>query len=200
MLPIQTNYRNLIKDAVKRCDDLELLDLAYKLLLINQKEQDLESWKPIEGYEGLYEVSDQGRVRSLRKDIILKPSTPDKYWSYKRVYLCNEGKQVTIGVHRLVAQAFIPNPESKSQVNHINGDKTDNRALNLEWVSASTNIKHSYLLGRRTLKGREAKKLTKDQIEKIKQLYDAGKSKREIMSIFKVSWSTIHRYTSKKEE
>ena len=108
-----------------------------------------EEWRDVAGYEGLYQVSDQGRVKSLeRKDClgrtikerILKPS-PTKY-GYLIVSLHAGNKQKTLIVHRLVCEAFHDNPDNKPQVNHINEDKADNRACNLEWCTCKQNINH----------------------------------------------------------
>lgn len=186
----------MVKYEVDHCEDLDLLDLVYKLLSNEQRMQGPELWKDIQGWEGLYQVSSQGRVKSLRGGIFLKMSV-SKGWPYKRVFLEYKGKRATKSVHRLVAQAFIPNPGNKPQVNHINGDKTDNRAINLEWVTASANIKHAYLLGRETPDGRRIKRLTEEQIKEIKKRYEAGVTKKELMREYGVCWVTIHRHTCK---
>ena len=108
-----------------------------------------EIWKDIEDFPN-YEVSDQGRVRNKKTGHILSP-VPDKD-GYFRVHL---GKDiVTKRIHRLVAVAFIPNVENKSQVNHINGDKMDNRASNLEWCSALENNTHALNTGLRNVSRR----------------------------------------------
>ena len=101
-----------------------------------------EVWRDIEGYEGLYQVSDQGRVKSFKwnKERFLKPSM-DKD-GYLLVTLCAGGKPKTLKVHRLVCEAFHENPDNKPQVNHINEDKTDNRACNLEWCTCKQNVNH----------------------------------------------------------
>lgn len=101
-----------------------------------------EIWRDIEGYEGLYQVSDQGRVKSLghklrKSERILKPVV--RHDGYQVVGLYAGGKPKTLKVHRLVCQAFHENPENKPQVNHINEIKTDNRASNLEWATAREN-------------------------------------------------------------
>lgn len=101
-----------------------------------------EIWQDIKNYEGLYQVSNMGRVKSLKwnKERILKPI--DSGRGYLKVVLCARGKQKTLIVHRLVCEAFHENPESKAQVNHINEDKTDNRACNLEWATARENCNY----------------------------------------------------------
>lgn len=95
----------------------------------------MENWKPIADYEGLYEISDLGQVRSLYHDEcrIIKQSVGSR--GYKLVSLCKDGKQKTVNVHRLVAIAFVPNPDSLPCVNHIDEDKKNNAASNLEWCS-----------------------------------------------------------------
>lgn len=111
-----------------------------------------EEWRDVAGYEGRYQVSSMGRVKSLERKVpkgygertvkerILKPKT-DRY-GYLIVGLYAGGKIRTFLVHRLVCEAFRENPEGKPQVNHINEDKTDNRASNLEWCTAKENTNH----------------------------------------------------------
>lgn len=102
----------------------------------------MEIWKNIKGYEGLYQVSSEGRIKSLKwnKERILKPGLARG--GYMQVGLCAGGKTRMFLVHRLVCQAFHKNPENKLEVNHINEDKTDNRASNLEWCTRRENINH----------------------------------------------------------
>lgn len=114
----------------------------------------IEEWKPVVGYEGLYEVSSEGRVRSLGRyqrvrnngkmfhegQIMKLKNRPGGYLG---AHLCKNCKHKIHSVHRLVAEAFIPNPEGKEQVNHKNGIKTDNRVSNLEWVTKSENALHA---------------------------------------------------------
>ena len=98
-----------------------------------------EIWCPIKGYEGLYEVSDQGRVKSLkfRKERIMKQLITPK--GYIRVGLRKNGYQKMCKVHRLVAQTFIPNPQNLPQVNHIDENPSNNKVENLEWCDAKYN-------------------------------------------------------------
>lgn len=124
-----------------------------------------EVWKPIKSYEGCFEVSNLGRVRSITRKIERPdPKKPMNkrlftyhgklisFWITKRGYLrlaiAKDGIQRKHLVHRLVADAFIENPFNKEQVNHINGIKSDNRVENLEWVTNYENYAHSVLMGK----------------------------------------------------
>ena len=100
-----------------------------------------EIWKDIVGYEGLYQVSDQGRIKSLRKGIILKPAFMKKT-GYYSVCLCKDGKMENRTVHRLVASAFIlnPNPSLYTDCDHIDEDKSNNKASNLQWITHKDNL------------------------------------------------------------
>jgi hypothetical protein len=103
----------------------------------------MEIFKDIEGYFGLYQVSNMGNVKSFHtgKEKILKPKN-DKD-GYLFVVLSKQGKVKTCKIHRLVAQSFIENPQNLPQVNHKNEIKTDNRASNLEWCDCQYNIDYS---------------------------------------------------------
>jgi len=98
----------------------------------------MPNWRPVPQYEDLYEVSDDGQVRSLCKRFgneirTLKQGLGSR--GYMNVTLCRDGKQKTVNVHRLVASVFIPNPHSLPCVNHKDENKTNNNASNLEWCS-----------------------------------------------------------------
>ena len=108
----------------------------------------MEVWKDIEGYEGIYQVSNLGRVRSIdrinnkgkrNKGALLKLGV-NKRTGYVRVGLCKFGARKGKSVHRLVAQAFIDNPNGLGTVNHKNENKQDNRVENLEWMSLQDNL------------------------------------------------------------
>lgn len=95
-----------------------------------------EVWKPVVGYEGLYEVSNLGSIRGVKRGKLLKPGKG----KYLFVVLCKDGIRHETSVHRIVATAFCPNPDNKPEVNHINEIKTDNRAENLEWCTRVENL------------------------------------------------------------
>lgn len=102
----------------------------------------MEEWIDIEGYEGMYQVSNQGRVKSLKfgKEKILKSGNNGR--GYLQVNLSKDGKQAHKQIHRLVAQAFIPNPNNLQEVNHKDEDKTNNHVENLEWCDRKYNVNY----------------------------------------------------------
>jgi len=116
-----------------------------------------EIWKPIKNFEGFYEVSSFGRIRSIdryvlysnnkkyfHKGKILKSSYTNRY---EHVSLQKERKRITKLVHRLVAEAFILNKNKYPQINHIDGNRRNNNYFNLEWTTQSENMKHAYRIG-----------------------------------------------------
>jgi hypothetical protein len=118
----------------------------------------MEVWKDVAGYEGLYQVSNEGQVKSLARTIVrsdgqnktieekvLKSGMSSK--GYLQINLCRNGKQKTVKIHRLVAETFIPNPKNKPEVNHKDGKKGNNLFSNLEWATPSENIRHAYHTG-----------------------------------------------------
>lgn len=112
-----------------------------------------EMWKDIEGYEGMYQVSSEGRIKSVERDIICKNGAKkhmkerilkgglDRY-GYPHVGLCDGNKRKIFLVHRLVAEAFITNPDNKPQVNHKDEVKTNNCVDNLEWMTNKENANY----------------------------------------------------------
>ncbi len=111
----------------------------------------VEEWRPVVGYEGLYEISDRGRVRSAVLRSKTHPGKILKLWvvlGYRAVGLYKNGSRKRIYVHRLVALSFLgPCRPEASVVNHKNGVKGDNYPDNLEWCSPSENIKHAFAMG-----------------------------------------------------
>ena len=120
----------------------------------------------IKGYEGIYQVSNLGRIRNSRGKI-LKPNKDHK--GYMLIYLYKDGKRKTHKVHRLVAIAFIPNPENKKTVNHKDEVKTNNHVDNLEWMTTAEN--NSY--GTRTERAASAKKIKIKCIE-LDKIFDSA--------------------------
>ncbi len=110
----------------------------------------VEEWRDIPNYEGIYKISNFGRVKKLRKlkyisPIILKARfTPT---GYQILNIYKNGIVENFRLHRILAEIFIPNPLNKPQLNHINGIKHDNRIINLEWCTISENVQHSYDMG-----------------------------------------------------
>ena len=102
----------------------------------------METWKAISGYEGLYQVSNLGRVKSFKhgKEKILKPQKTR--CGYLRVCLCKDCHTKRLLVHRLVADAFVPNPQGLETVNHKDEVKNNNTASNLEWMSKKDNLNY----------------------------------------------------------
>ena len=152
----------------------------------------MEEWKEIPGYEGLYEVSNMGNVRNVRRNTLLRLSK-DCY-GYTQVSLYKNSIRTGLRVHRLVAQAFLSNPDNLPQVNHKDEDKSNNRVDNLEWCdskynlnygtarirSRNTNIKNGYWTG---LSNEEYRKeYYEENREKIRETkrkwYEKNKEKR----------------------
>lgn len=141
----------------------------------------MEIWRKIEGFEN-YEVSNLGQVRSLnyKRTGEIKILIPCKNNNgYLKVVLCKSGKQHTKRVHRLVATAFIPNLEGKKEVNHIDGNKQNNKVENLEWCTNLENIQHAWETGLRNEetkkklseanKGKKLSEETRNKISEIKK-------------------------------
>lgn len=134
-----------------------------------------EKAKDVKGYEGIYAVTTLGRVWSYRRKIWLSPF--DVGQGYSTVRLSYQGDETDRKVHRLVAGAFIPNPDNKPQVNHINGKKWDNKVSNLEWCTARENQQHASATG---LAGRN--KLTYEQRVLICQMHHISAAKKMMLA------------------
>lgn len=122
------------------------------LMQVEDGDAMLEAWEYIRGYNGLYKISNFGKVFSCRSKRLLKPQL-DRY-GYYVVNLCKHGEKKKLYIHRAVAMNFVPNIYlEKTDVNHIDGVKTNNRADNLEWCTKSYNQWHSYhVLGHHNFK------------------------------------------------
>lgn len=121
----------------------------------------MPEWRPFPGFEKICEVSDEGQVRSKTRDIVRRDGKPLHIEGrvllqslsnagYMRIGIKANNKSYMKSVHRAVAQAFIPNPEGKREVNHKDGNKLNNHADNLEWVTPKENIAHAFATGLHT--------------------------------------------------
>ena len=123
------------------------------MTLMPKRKIERRQWRRIEGYEGVYNISSDGMVMSHAKKYP-KPLKPTiTLHGYLTVTLYINGNNKIYKIHRLVAQAFIPNPNNKPQINHIDGLKNNNHYKNLEWATSSENLKHAFASGLRSHKG-----------------------------------------------
>lgn len=160
----------------------------------------MEQWKDIPGYNGTYQASNSGLVRSFARSTEPRMITPTTVKpGYLRLKLGHSGSYL---VHRLVALAFIPNPLELKTVNHINGIKTDNRVENLEWMSHKHNVQHAHLNGlvktRADVKGEKhpGVKLTTIQVREIRDRYSKGNIEQKELAIeYRVGSGTISDIT-----
>lgn len=113
---------------------------VHKLISQSFPPEHGKEWSDIDGFSD-YEVSKNGEVYSRLSGKVMTPKSNGK--GYLSVELCKNGKKFTKGIHRLVAKAFIPNPENKPEVNHRDGDKSNNQLSNLEWNTSAENIAHA---------------------------------------------------------
>lgn len=154
-----------------------------------------EKWKFIEGTKELYKVSDLGNIYSVKTRIIRKAWIHKNYLTIQiRIY----GVTKKLAVHRVVAQAFIPNPENKPEINHKNGIKTDNRAVNIEWCTGEENRLHAAKMGL-IPKGVQVvqAKLTNEDVEQIRTLSLLGVSNSEIAPLFKITQANVYAIVNK---
>jgi hypothetical protein len=148
----------------------------------------MEIWRQSPYYPE-YEISNLGNLRHKENKNNLKYSIHKK--GYPQINLKVDGKRVCRKIHRLVAEAFIPNPERKPQVNHINGDKFDNRVENLEWVTNGENGKHAYRTGLKIAPVGENHQRSLLTNEQVIYIFQSSKTRRELAEKFNVSLSTI---------
>lgn len=157
MSPIKKNGKVTKKKRVPKV-------LVRKNNVVVKNSTSKSAWKQIRGFEGYYEISYTGRIRSMERIVSYSDGRPNRHLAskivrdsfdkdgYKIVHLHRDGKSTTARVHRLVAEAFIPNPDNLPDVNHRNEDKTDNRVENLEWCTCKYNVNY----GNRAKKASEA--------------------------------------------
>lgn len=161
-----------------------------------------EEWRDVEGYEGIYQVSNLGRVKSLvgynghvyiKREKILKNSLKDSGSGYKRygVTLSVKGKIKHCMVHKLVAKAFIPNPNNYEVINHKDGNSLNNHIDNLEWCTVSYNLQHAY---NTKLKKSKIHNINKQQVI---NMLNSGLFQKDIAKNLKVSEHTIVRFIKK---
>ena len=133
-----------------------------------------EIWRDVEGYKGKYQVSNKGRLKSFHDNNVKILNYSFDKTGYTRITLTLKEVRKYFALHRLIATAFIPNPENKPFVNHIDGNKRNNCLENLEWVTPKENSQHAYKHGL-IKKGCEnpCSKLTAEQVKFIRQNYKA---------------------------
>lgn len=163
-----------------------------------------EKWAEVTGYNGRYKVSTHGQVVSFAfgRTRILKGAKVNRTNAI-HVRLCMKGDEKDFSVHRLVATAFIPNPENKPQVNHIDGDRTNNRLENLEWCTGSENVRHAFRTGLSKPRYGESNNKTKlkdYQILEIREKYSSGKySQRGLAREYGITQCQVHNIVTNKQ-
>lgn len=183
MEEIVVNVDNIVLEKNKQDYKNGARKIYQNLSIVDLKD---EVWKPIPNYEGLYYVSNMGRVKKHGYpdgDKIMRQNFSREYLilglgDYERI-------RKTHRVHRLVAMVFKEKSDKNFEVNHINGIKTDNRDSNLEWISHSENTKHSYT------SGNIVKKLTPEIVREIKTMLKNGNVQRKIAKKYNISYSTV---------
>lgn len=174
-------------------------------------ENQVEVWKDIIDYEGLYQVGSLGGIKAVDQKRWMNVNMAYAYYKekelspyktidgYLQIRLSKNSVGRTFLVHRLIALVFIPNPENKPEVNHLNGIKDDNRIENLEWSTPTENQKHAYKNGLKiSNKGisNGGCKLTESQVLEIREL-EGLKTQKELSKIYNVGTSTIGRVLRK---
>lgn len=155
-------------------------------------------WNPIEKYETKYHITRKGEIKSLKSNCILKASNNRK--GYFQIYLYSGSRKTRkrFYIHFLVGKTFIPNPENKPQINHLDGDGKNNSVKNLEWCTRQENQLHAYKMGLQKSLNRDtghgAAKITTKDIAKIRNLYKGkgkGPTQAELGKQFGLHFGTI---------
>lgn len=165
----------------------------------------MEIWKDVIGFEGIYQVSNMGQIKSLERydrrgfkkwpTRILKPAKTR--YGYHQILLCKNGQRFKRYVHHIVTEAFIGERPAGKQCNHINGIKTDNSIDNLEYCTASENHYHSYqVLGKKAARGNDSghNKLVESQVIFIRTTHLTGKELAKMFNVSRAVISNIRNY------
>lgn len=161
----------------------------------------IENWKPVIGYEFLYEVSDLGKIRTVPKKgfnkQIIRKTRKDIRTGYLVIQLRKNNVSKTIRIHSIVIETFLGIKTTRKLVcNHINGIKTDNRLINLETISQKENVRHAIKLGLTKIPIKDERpnsKIKEKDFDLLKKYFDEGKTSKEISKIFNVNPTTISR-------
>ena len=127
-------------------------------------------WAPVIGFEGLYEISNTGKVRNKKKETLKQGLKRTPCTCYKVVYLWKDGRYYKKYVHRLIAEAFIPNPENLEFINHKDEDGTNNDIENLEWCTREYNVNYGTALSRMAKKIRGRESYTKEPVLQLQTI------------------------------
>lgn len=161
----------------------------------------MKTWKTIPNYS-LYEASSDGEIKTFNwknkgKEAIMKPASDNS--GYLRTMLKNDDGVIhTIKVHRIIGQTFIPNPENKPEINHINGIRSDNRIDNLEWNTRSENMQHSFNFlyrDRRFGENNPAATITEKEVIEIRSIYPFGRKSKKSGEITKKELAEKYKVT-----
>jgi hypothetical protein len=153
-----------------------------------------EIWKSIKDYENLYQVSNLGRIRSMHSkwnnsgDKILCGRLHEGYY---KIVLTKDGKASQKFIHRLIAEAFIPNPHNKPCINHINGIKTDNSIENLEWVTIQENCQHAHNTGLQPSRKGGNNPWSKLNSGQVLEIFHSTRSNREIAEQYNITRDAV---------
>lgn len=164
----------------------------------------VKEWKDVQGYEGCYKISNFGEILGLPRNGTVKYpklKKQSKWGDYLQIELSLNGTHKKYTVHRLVAKAFVPNPNNLPEVNHKDGCKSNNNASNLEWTTRKGNSDHAFSNGlMHPAKGENGNhKLFNKDIEDIRMLYDTGNySQLDLAERYNINQSQVSRIITKR--